>query len=117
LQLDKHIHTNFKGKCPVIKELTPQQLAAKEEVHKFLIMFNLTRNTIFRSNEFLLEKDDESKSFLIQKYQERGIQVSKDALIQKVSDENLSELDSIDIVGKKLIEIFSIAQILNSKMF
>ena len=75
LQLGKHIHTNFKATCPVIKELTPQQLAAKEEVHKFLIMFNLTRNTIFRSNEFLLDKDDEqnTRSFLVQKYQERGI--------------------------------------------
>jgi hypothetical protein len=75
LQLDKHIHTNFISKCAVIKELTPQQLAAKEEVHKFLIMFNLTRNTIFKSNEFLVDKDDEqnTKSFLVQKYQERGI--------------------------------------------
>ena len=48
-------------------------MAAKEEVHKFLIMFNLTRNTIFKSNEFISDYDEDAKSFLVQKYNDRGI--------------------------------------------
>jgi len=65
--LHKHIHTNFKNNpnSKPVKELTPQQIAAKEEVHKFLIMFNITRNTNFKSNEFINDKDDDKSSFLV----------------------------------------------------